>query len=83
VPAFVLARLRCAGKTRALELLVFFPALCAAIGGTYEHENALLIVLPAGLVIARVGGGRAVIRRDVRGADAVALHRQRGRGRPS
>jgi hypothetical protein len=48
-----------ARENRAAELLVFFPALCAAIGGTYEHENALLIVLPAGLVIARIAGGRA------------------------
>lgn len=47
-----------ARRWSAAELIVFFPALAAAIGGTYEHDNALLIVLPAGLVIARVAGGR-------------------------
>lgn len=43
----------------AAELIVFFPALAAAIGGTYEHDNALLIVLPAALLIARMAAGNS------------------------
>jgi hypothetical protein len=42
----------------APELIVFFPALAAAIGGAYEHTNVLLIVLPAGLVLAPIAGKR-------------------------
>jgi hypothetical protein len=42
----------------AAELIVFFPALAAAIGGTYEHTNALLIVLPAAMVVAPIIGRR-------------------------
>jgi hypothetical protein len=49
-----------ARKSGATELVVVFPALCAAIGGTYLHVNALLVVLPAALVIARGTGGRGV-----------------------
>ncbi len=49
-----------ARKNGAVEWIVVFPALCAAIGGTYLHVNALLVVLPAALVIARAIGGRAV-----------------------
>jgi hypothetical protein len=54
--AGILAAGKIARAWSAPELIAFFPALAAAIGGTYEHGNVLLIVLPAGFVIARVIG---------------------------
>lgn len=45
-----------ARERRAVEMIAWFPALAAALGGTYEHGNVLLVVLPAALVIARIVG---------------------------
>lgn len=39
------------------DLLVFFPALCTVVGGTYLHAEELCFAVPAMLVLATVSAG--------------------------
>lgn len=43
------------------ELVVFLPALCCAIGGTYLHPEELCLAIPALLVLASATRGRSRI----------------------
>lgn len=43
------------------ELLVFIPALCTSIGGTYLHPEELVFALPALLILATCVTGRTRI----------------------